>query len=61
MPAGLTHLPAVTMNGLTYAPGTGNDMLIIPVFDGRCTFSVGNLSQPGVFRRWVNWPDTKGE
>ncbi|HOF89346.1 MAG TPA: hypothetical protein PLZ36_14775, partial [Armatimonadota bacterium] len=37
MPAGLTHLPAVTMDGLTYAPGTGNEMLIIPVFAGRRT------------------------
>jgi hypothetical protein len=55
MPAGIVQLPGLTIDGITYAPGTYGRTAIVPVFDGRTAFTLGNLPQPPVFRDWVRW------
>jgi hypothetical protein len=55
MPAGLTQLPTITIAGLSYAPGTDGNTVIVPVQHGRFTFTVENLQQPAVFRSWQEW------
>lgn len=55
MPAGLVQLPALTINGVSYAPGTHGDLAIVPLDDGHFTFTLENRTQPPVFRSWQQW------
>ena len=55
MPDGIVQLPALTMGGISYAPGTHGSTAIVPVLDGRCEFTLENLRQPPVFRSWQQW------
>jgi hypothetical protein len=55
MPAGLTQLPALNIDGIRYAPGTHGNLAIVPVFEGRREWTLENLPQPPVFRDWVRW------
>ena len=55
MPEGIVQLPALTIGGINYAPGTDGDTAIVPLLDGRCDFTLENLKQPPVFRSWQRW------
>jgi hypothetical protein len=55
MPEGIVQLPALTIGGISYAPGTYGQMAIVPVLGGRCEFTLENLPQPPVFRSWQLW------
>ena len=55
MPEGIVQLPALTIGGIGYAPGTYGQIAIVPVLDGRCEFTLENLPQPPVFRSWQLW------
>lgn len=55
MPDGIVQLPSLTIDGITYAAGTYGRTAIVPVFDGRTEFTLGNLAQPPVFRSWEEW------
>jgi len=55
MPEGIVQLPALTIGGISYAPGTYGSTAIVPVLDGRCEFTLENLKQPPVFRSWQQW------
>jgi hypothetical protein len=55
MPDGIVQLPALTIGGISYAPGTHGSTAIVPVLDGRCEFTLENLKQPPVFRSWQQW------
>lgn len=49
MPEGIVQLPAVTIKGVRYAPGTYGSLAIIPLEAGRFEFTLENLPQPPVF------------
>ena len=55
MPEGIVQLPALTIGGISYAPGTYGPTAIVPVLDDRCEFTLENLPQPPVFRSWQQW------
>jgi hypothetical protein len=55
MPEGIVQLPALTIGGISYAPGTHGDTAIVPLLDGSCDFTLENLKQPPVFRSWQRW------
>ena len=55
LPEGIVQLPALTIGGISYAPGTYGSTAIVPVLDGRCEFTLENLKQPPVFRSWQQW------
>ena len=55
MPEGIVQLPALTINGISYAPGTFGEIAIVPVLDNRCEFTLENLPQPPVLRSWQLW------
>ncbi|MCU0875458.1 MAG: hypothetical protein MUE50_24265, partial [Pirellulaceae bacterium] len=55
MPEGIVQLPALTIGGISYAPGTYGDIAIVPVLDDQCDFILQNLEQPPVFRSWQQW------
>jgi hypothetical protein len=55
LPEGIVQLPALTIGGIGYAPGTNGQIAIVPVLDGRCEFTLENLPQPPVFRSWQLW------
>ena len=55
MPEGIVQLPALSIGGISYAPGTYGQIAIVPVLDGRCEFTLENLPQPPVFRSWQLW------
>ncbi len=55
LPEGIVQLAALTIGGISYAPGTYGQIAIVPVLDGRCEFTLENLPQPPVFRSWQLW------
>lgn len=55
MPEGIVQLPALTIGGISSAPGTYGQIAIVPVLNGRCEFTLENLQQPPVFRSWQLW------
>lgn len=55
MPEGIVQLPALTISGISYAPGTYGNTAIVPLLEGSCNFTLENLSQPHVFRSWQQW------
>jgi len=55
LPEGIVQLPALTIGGISYAPGTYGQIAIVPVLDRRCEFTLENLPQPSVFRSWQQW------
>ncbi|MFW6279774.1 MAG: hypothetical protein ACOC2T_01970, partial [Planctomycetota bacterium] len=55
MPAGLDQLPSVNIDGVRYAPGTHDNVAIVPVEEGNFEFQLEDLPQPPVFRNWVRW------
>ncbi|MBN2295835.1 MAG: hypothetical protein JXM70_25620, partial [Pirellulales bacterium] len=66
-PKGLTRMPCININGVRYAPGgySGADGqacphiniqdAIVPLRGGRFTFTLENLPQPPIFRKWKHW------
>jgi hypothetical protein len=55
MPAGIVQLPALNIKGIRYAPGTFDNLAIIPLYQGKFEFTLENLPQPPIFRDWVRW------
>jgi hypothetical protein len=55
MPEGIDQLPALTIGGISYAPGTYGNVAIVPLLDGGCDFTLEDLKQPPVFRSWQRW------
>jgi len=42
-PEGIVQLPALSIGGIGYAPGTYGQIAIVPVLNGRCEFTLENL------------------
>jgi len=55
MPDGLRQLPCITIDGISYAPGTDQNTVIVPVNEGRFEFTVEDLAQPAIFKSWQRW------
>lgn len=54
-PEGLNKLPTLVVDGQTYAPGTHDNTLIVPLLPGRHDLRIRALEQPPVFRNWQAW------
>ena len=50
MPDWIVQLPALTIGGISYAPGTYGDIAIVPVLDDRCDFILQNQDR---FNFWI--------
>jgi hypothetical protein len=55
IPEGLDRLPVLVLDGQTYAPGTSEDTLIVPVMPGEHQFEIRALEQPPIWRNWQVW------
>ena len=54
-PPGLDRLPMLVIDGQTFAPGTHEQILMVPAMPGEHKFEVRALAQPPIFRSWQNW------
>lgn len=54
-PEGLDRLPMLVLDGQTYAPGTWDSTLIVPVLPGEHQFEIRVLEQPSIWRDWQAW------
>jgi hypothetical protein len=54
-PARLDRLPMLVIDGESYAPGTAEDTLIVPIMPGAHAVEVRALPQPPVYRTWQQW------
>jgi hypothetical protein len=59
-PAGLDRLPVYVLDGLSYAPGSEGDTLILPLLPGRHTFDLHASEQPPIFRTPQAWDGKPG-
>lgn len=55
MPPGLYRHITLVVDGQTFAPGTHERTVIVPLMPGEHTWAVRDLEQPAVFRNWQGW------
>ncbi|MBS3764228.1 MAG: hypothetical protein KGZ25_13100, partial [Planctomycetes bacterium] len=54
-PPGLDRLPTLVIDGQTYALGTHNKTITVPVLEGKHEIEIRIIKQPPITRNWQQW------